>query len=138
MPDCTIFGLGGGPMNFVTRKMTPDDLPFLLNSWLLSGKDKYCGDDDMSHAYFTAMEPRFKQALQDHEVLIMCNDEEPRQIFGWICFDSRFKLVHFVYIKRRWRKMRMATTLLGATHIDGQACTTCPSNHPRFTYIGGI
>jgi hypothetical protein len=123
-------------MNFVIRSMEPGDEAFILNAWLLSGRKFY--EFGNRPNYFTAMEPRLKLALQNHEVYVVCNDEEPRQIFAWLCCDSRFHLVHFVYTKQKWRGMGLAQKLLAHTRIEPPFCSTCPTMHRLFTYIGGI
>jgi GNAT superfamily N-acetyltransferase len=123
-------------MNFVIRKAEDGDAPFILNSWLLSGRRHY--KTWPFECYFKEAEPRFKATLENHEVLVVCNDEQPAQIFAWACFDSRFHLVHFVYTKKRWRGMGLAKMLLNHARLEPPFCTTCPTEHHSFTYIGGI
>ena len=123
-------------MKFITRPLEPGDLNFVLNSWLLSARRF---SPDGGDAYFRRMEPRLKQILAEEECLVVCNSDLPAQVFGWISFDSRFRLVHFVYVKRRFRDMGLAKQLLQATQMDPQYCTTCPGSHnPNVTYIGVI
>lgn len=122
-------------MKILTRPYAPgSDDNFILNSWLMSSRKWH---EAMGGAYFKLMEPAVKQLLVDREVLVAYNSDLPEQLFGYIIFDSRFRLIDFCYVKKHFRNQGIGKKLLDATGIDPQYCTTCPGAiGPHFTYIG--
>lgn len=97
------------------REALPGDRNFVLKSFLMS---TYYGDSWFSKIPKRIFMDNYKKvaaALFDSDktlVQIACLPEDKDTILGYSIVSSDLQTIHFVYIKKVWRKYGIATKLL--------------------------
>lgn len=92
------------------RAMAPTDRNFVLSSWLRSYADQQRGMN--RRAFFKLYESVVVNLVGRSSVLIAGLDDVPDAILGWAAIDADDRTLHYVFVKPRWRKLGIATTLL--------------------------
>lgn len=108
--------VSGSP--FIVRPATDDDLNFVRKTWLVEHSQQ--GSDDWidmvggGDVYFKEHARCRDAALERGAVIIACRPAVPTGICGFAVteHDDAGVLVHFVYVKPRWRKLGAARLLL--------------------------
>lgn len=102
------------------RQANDEDIPFIFNSWLKSYRSSTFARNISSTVYFTEHHKVIKKIIESNHVIIACNDDNPGQIYGWICAgktDGIFTL-HYIYVKQPFRNFGMGKQLLNAFEHD--------------------
>lgn len=97
--------------------MTPEDLNFILNSWLKTYK--YSGPHVRrmrDNEYYESYEPIVKQLIKRSDVFIASLREETEIIVGYLVIERtrQHDIIHFTLVKDLWQKMRVASYLIEA------------------------
>jgi ribosomal protein S18 acetylase RimI-like enzyme len=98
------------------RPANKDDVGFIFNSWLKSFRGSAHAAPISNEIYYSEHHKVIERILQYYDVVIACNEQDPSQIYGFICAgntDSIFTL-HYVYIKHTFRRMGIANALLNS------------------------
>jgi ribosomal protein S18 acetylase RimI-like enzyme len=102
------------------RPYMPEDQAFLFNSWLKSFRNgTVCNNVDNS-VYYTNQHIVIERLLQTSKVIVCCNSEDPRIIYGYCVYEhiqGQFVL-HYIYVKNIYRKLGLARKLLEETKHD--------------------
>lgn len=96
------------------------DVAFIFSSWLRSYRHSRFAQDLHTTIYFTEHHKVIESILQTCDVLVACDDKNPADIFGYICFErveGQFVL-HYIYTKQTYRMLGIATLLLEASNYD--------------------
>lgn len=98
-------------VNFEIRAMATGDVGLIFNSWLRSFRKS----QDMEHkAYFLFQHRLIEEILRRSNVLLAVSEDDPDQIFGWVCFEDREEgfTIHYVYVKATFRKLGIGRALV--------------------------
>lgn len=116
------------------RQYGEQDYNFILNSYLksyrISESNRYMDND----LYYASYKKLLDKLLHRATCLIACNPEDEDQIFSWILYDDvdGIPVIHFVYTKYPYRKMKIAKTLL---QVAGVKRTSIVCSHiPIFAH----
>ncbi len=98
--------------DFVVRPATDDDLNYVRKTWLQEHAQQsdwidHVGGGDV---YFREHARARDAAMLRGAVTIACRESVPTGICGFAVTEA--SLVHFVYVKPRWRRLGVATLLL--------------------------
>lgn len=102
------------------RTANEEDIPFIFNSWLKSFRNSNFAKSITSTVYFTEHHKVIRKILETNQVIIACNEEDPGQIYGWICAgktDGIFTL-NYIYVKQPFRNFGIGKQLLNAFEHD--------------------
>lgn len=105
-------------VNFKIRPMTVGDEGFIFNSWLRSFRKSV---DMESKAYYLFQHRKIEKLLRDSRVLMAVSEDDPDQIFGWVCFapfEDEY-IVHYLYVKATFRKLGIGRRLFEALPTIG-------------------
>lgn len=98
------------------RPMAESDKNFVYSTWLLG---VYYGDTifkEMKKDVFMASYHNLIDSIMNHpEIMIQiaCLKEDEDVILGYAVLNKNKKVAHFVFVKAAWRKIGLATMLLG-------------------------
>ena len=94
--------------------MLPNDLNFILNSYLKSYRNSPETKDIVNGIYFSDYRDRIALLLQSSEVTVICAEDDEDHIIGYAVHRliGDWPLIHYVYVKHPFRGMKMATTML--------------------------
>lgn len=98
------------------RSPTGNDAGFLLDSWLKSFRTSWSVKKIPTHLYYVHQRRLVEGLLTSpySTVLVGCDEESPKVIWGWICaevVDSAL-VIHYVYVKELFRSHGLASTLV--------------------------
>jgi len=109
---------------------TPDDLAFIVDSWLMSMRDAplFSWVWVPNGPYFQSTGRRIRRVLESATVLVarptQQGEGEHKDIAAWICGEkdpqappppaATVPLVHWIYTKQPFRRLGLARQLLGA------------------------
>lgn len=111
-------GRGASPL-FDTRKGEPQDVNFIFATWLKSYKHSSAFASRIpDKLFFKGHHAVLERLLPRCEVLITTLAGEPNTIIGYAVLEP--SVIHFVYVKKPFRQMGVASGLLA--HIDPNAC----------------
>jgi GNAT superfamily N-acetyltransferase len=102
------------------RTANQEDIPFIFNSWLKSYRSSTFAKGISSTVYFSEHHKVIRRIIDSSTIIIACNEEEPSQIYGWICAgktDGIFTL-HYTYVKKPFRNFGLGKQLLNAFEHD--------------------
>lgn len=106
------------------RPATEGDVSLLFSSWLKSYRSSLFAKQISNTVYYAEQHKVIEGLLKTSTVLIICEDTDPTNIYGWICaelIDGIFVL-HYVYVKHPYRKLGLAKFLLNQfNHETGAA-----------------
>ena len=89
------------------------DLPFILSSFI---KGLYFGDSWFSiiprDVFIKNYKPVVALLLTKSVVKVACLRDDPNAIVGYSILSTNFDTIHWVYVKKRWRKNGIAKALL--------------------------
>jgi hypothetical protein len=94
------------------REMRDDDYNYVLSSWLRSYADSGDAGDMHRGAFFRTHEPIVKDILGRSVVMVAWTRDLPDTVLGWICVEGD-DVLHYWLTKRRFRRMGIATWMLG-------------------------
>lgn len=110
-------------MNEITVRLAEaKDFDFIYATWLRSYRfssqfAKKISNEVYFHWHHLVID-RIKE--RGGEFLIACPLDEPGVILGFMCTESvqDVKNVHFIYVKKQFRKMGVADALVDASRVD--------------------
>jgi RimJ/RimL family protein N-acetyltransferase len=111
-------------MNFTIRELRPNDINFVYATWT---KSQYYGCSYFKpvpkEAFMAAFQARIQAILgqPDTQVLVACLNEDEDVVLGYAVITP-YKALHYVFIKKAWRGMGLATALTGGA-------STCVITH---------
>lgn len=99
---------------FKIRLANDDDIHLVINSWLHSYRASPFGAGMSSEVYYREHRDVLQDILEHCQVMVACDNEIGDQIYGWIAYEESKEetIVHFVYVKRPFRKFGIASTLV--------------------------
>lgn len=107
------------------RSANKDDIPFVYSTWLRSYKHSSPVTRCIRSDAFYAGHQKILDSILSSEgvtVVIACDREDLNLIFGFLAYEP--EIVHFVYIKKPFRKMGIAKKLLESQKIELNKCKT--------------
>ncbi len=132
------------PLPITYRAPTPNDLHFVLSSWLLGGRNTDLGNYISNPDYYFYYQNVVKSILKRSVVSIIANPADLDQIYGYIVCETKQLpnidsnsaestafIVHYLYIKPLYRNLGMARNLLSAVNPAFGISTTYLSNVDR-------
>lgn len=100
--------------NVTIRAAQESDLPFIFSTWL---KGLYHGNEFFSlinkEAYFSNYHAVVTQILMRSTVQVACLIEDPDVVLGYSV--SKGGTLHWVFVKKAWRKLGIAKMLVPAS-----------------------
>lgn len=123
-------------MNIAYRPATAPDYPFIYSTWL---KGLYWGSDWWQMIPRAIYMGHYKRALEGilarNRAIVACLSEDPNVLVGYVVFGQcpSGTTVHFMYVKRPWRKLGIARSLwpegtVQVSHMTKVAKSILPSN----------
>jgi hypothetical protein len=88
------------------------DVSLILDSWLESYREEGANRHMSNDVYFAIYRPHVVALLQSAQVVVASNPADAWQIFGWACYAPG--ALHYVNVKRPFRRARVATRLVEA------------------------
>lgn len=119
------------PQELLMRTMNQDDLPFFIDTYINAIYFNSYVFQDVRHKIFEASrKPILKELLNKSKVVVLCHENEPTEIVGWIMWDhwETTLVVHFIYVKSMYRNKGFARALLDETGYEiGKRAIWCSS-----------
>lgn len=108
------------------REATINDLPFIYSTWLRSYRYASQFAKKLSNAVFYEMHHKVIDGFiaRGGKVSIAHPKDEPGVILGYICVEPNQPLVQYVYVKKAFRKLGIAKSLLAAQKLPAEAIFT--------------
>jgi hypothetical protein len=96
------------------RSPTPDDLQFIMSSWLHSNRNSDFANYINNDTYYKLHEPLIKVLIAASMVTMICDKEDPSHVYGYAVYElPNDKLIlHYIYIKFNYRNMGLAKQCL--------------------------
>jgi GNAT superfamily N-acetyltransferase len=96
------------------RSINDNDIGFVFNAWLKSYRDSKFAKHIPSMMYFTSHHKVIEKLLLKANTLLVCNDDDPTQIYGFLNYEivDGIFVIHYVYVKHSFRKFGLASMLL--------------------------
>lgn len=95
----------------IEREEEPGDRDFILASWLRSYRLSETVKGVDKSLYYSGQNKLASRILAGSEVKILAASEDPKTIVAWMCY--RFPVIHYIYVKQDFRRMGLASRLLG-------------------------
>lgn len=97
-----------------------EDEPSIYSDWLKSARKARTFHGVTSQVFYFWMHAIIETLLDDASVtwLVACASDDPTKIYGWLCGHRATTLagdqsvVHYVYVKKLYRRVGIATNLL--------------------------
>jgi len=99
-------------LDIVCREPCPDDKSYLYNSWITSLRYNKPFDVLERHWYNAAAAALIARILASSNMLVAVNPSNSSQIFGYIVYNNDRRVLHYIYIKKSFRKAKVATRLM--------------------------
>jgi len=109
-------------LDVATRRLVPDDMNFILNSW----KKSFRGSrgEWKNRQYFAEANRRIMRIMNRlPKIRIACDPLDPKHIFGWIVAEP--PVLHYIYVKNVFRRAGVAQTLLATVDLSTAAKIHC-------------
>ena len=130
-------------MSLAYRPAEPPDIVFVVSSWLSSFRGAHAAGLINMADWPQVMTPQIQQVLnrpgcQTYVAYAPNERDHISDLYGWMACepDNDVPLVHYVYIKRAYRKMGIARGLMATAGIDpyepyAYTCKTATLNSLR-------
>jgi GNAT superfamily N-acetyltransferase len=121
-------------MEIALRLVTPQDMPFIYNSWLKSYTENNKDFKRMGQGvYFSNYKKVLSRILDDALIVIACNPDDKEQVYGYVVAEEHANVCHYIYVKYTFRKLGIARRLLKNIHPELSevplACTFANKNY---------
>jgi len=95
------------------REANSEDISFIFSSWLKSFKTSKFAKSIGSNLYYSGHHILIENLLKRSKVLVACNSTDVGQIYGFGVGEMRdnVPIVHFIYVKHKFRKFKIGTAL---------------------------
>ncbi len=109
------------------RPANAEDVPFIFNAWLKSYRSSEFAKNIQGEIYYHEHHKVIEEILKTNNVLVACNNEDPSQIYGFMCagFTQNVFTVHYVYTKHTFRRMGIASALVKAFEYNPNYACIC-------------
>lgn len=97
------------------RVFVETDKNFILNSWLRHNRT--ANENVRSDIYFYNHQIVIGAIACNAGIWVACAEDNPDEIWGYICAEpgpDHSLVVHYIYVKQRWRRFGFAKQLLRA------------------------
>jgi hypothetical protein len=93
------------------RQAATEDTSFIFASWLKNARKQGDRAFMTNKVYFDREKIRISALLSKSVVVIFCNPEDPAHIYGFACYKvlSDLLIIHYVYVKKSYRKLGIAS-----------------------------
>lgn len=93
---------------------TEDDLAFIVDGWIRTYRKSTGTKGVPSEVYYRYHRNLIMRTLAESEVFIAKHSEHDDQLYGFIAFEERREgtVIHYIYVKRLFRKFGIASELL--------------------------
>lgn len=101
--------------SFVLRKATPDDVPYITNSWLKGYKGSNANWNVRDSEYFHYEHKLLDYIVPRSTILVLANSANVNQIVGYIAFEMTKQdvmIFHYINVKHTFRKNGLARQML--------------------------
>ena len=118
------------------RQPIEADLPFIFSSWLKSFRNSNLAKNVSNDVYYKQHHIIIEDILKTSTILLACDKANVENIYGYIVaakLDNVFT-VHYVYVKQTYRRMGLASLLLGAFERDKHE----PGYYTHDTYMANV
>ncbi len=96
------------------RRASGDDAPFVFSYWLRDHFERSRFAKGISKSdYMTFHHLLLERIIARSTVWVACDPEMPSVVYGFICVEG-LDVLHYVYVKRRFRRMGIGGQLLSA------------------------
>lgn len=99
------------------REFAETDTNFILNSWLKHNRTAQPYDRVREDIYFYNHQLLIGSIARNAVIWVACAHDNPDEIWGYICAEpgpENSLVVHYLYVKQRWRRFGFARQLLQA------------------------
>jgi ribosomal protein S18 acetylase RimI-like enzyme len=113
------------------RNMQPDDVNFILNSWLKSFRKAPSVRRMENNAYFHEQSKVIKGLLEKVNILIACDEKDSNNVYGYLVsqrIDNVF-VIHYLYVKLSFRNMGIGKMLIRARDHELGEVAACYTHH---------
>lgn len=103
--------------NLILRNAVPEDLNLMYNSWLREYRYSDFTKGCPSKLYYKNHGEIITKLLQRSNVRILCDEQNPSSIFGYIVYDYdelSNLIIHYVYVKSTYRKCKLAKFMINS------------------------
>lgn len=99
------------------RSAQPEDVNFILNSWLMSYRHSPFAKGVLKDVYFKKHHEFVKACLARSAVFCAVSKDDTTQIYGWVCIEpptghELTRALHYVYVKHPYRNFGIGSSLL--------------------------
>lgn len=116
----------------VHRPPQPQDLPFIIDSWMKSYRNSEFAHLLTNEQYYEFHRPVVENLLKRSLVSVLCDPHDSSHIYGYVVYEfiNSVFTIHYVYIKSIYRKLgltdtalqllnsKLGTTVSYITHLD--------------------
>jgi GNAT superfamily N-acetyltransferase len=99
------------------RPFAASDAGLVFNSWLKSyANSAWANLIPTGRLYWERHHEVVDRLVRTARVVVACWEEDPDLVAGWACFQEDAQAVpilHYVYVRERFRRKRLAAALLG-------------------------
>jgi GNAT superfamily N-acetyltransferase len=108
------------------RPYQPQDIALITDSWIREIPATRQGEYLRGHVVKHFHPPLIKRALVSGTCLVACDNEDPTVVFGYVVgkYAADGDVIHFLYVKKAFRKMGIAAELMKRFKRKDKACFT--------------
>jgi len=102
----------------IYRPPTPDDLTFIMSSWLKSYRNSDFANFLSNDVYYKSHAIVIQEILDRSNVAMIVDPQDPNHLYGYIVFEN-FKgsfVLHYIYIKYAYRNLGLCKDALQAAY----------------------
>lgn len=102
------------------REANQEDVNFIFASWLRSYRASKWAKQITNTVYFAEHHKVLERLLKNNKVFVACHNDDPGQLYGFICADKIDNIfcLHYIYVKQTFRNLGIGTMLLNAFEHD--------------------
>jgi GNAT superfamily N-acetyltransferase len=127
-------------LGLVYRPASPDEMSFILDSWLKSYKFSPWAGVMENHKYFVQQREAIEALLARGSQITVAEVPDTDRVAGWICHEHKpgIDVVHYVYVKDPWRKMGIGGALVDETCREREILYTFRTRASKYILPGAI
>lgn len=118
-------------MRAIIREIKDEDHAFILSTWLKSYYDLMVGHKPPKFIFFKEHQKAIKGCIKEGSIL--CNDEDPDQIIGYVVHSGT--TLHYIYVKNVFRNLKLARQLLDSKKFESYTHHTSYMNKLKLSLI---
>lgn len=122
------------------RKAYSVDWPVIWSTWYQSSRRDPIYRKTPRDLYQDVLGSYIASFLQRNgQILIACNPEDPDIVYGWVAYEPvtrlEIPLIHYVYVKKMYRRLGLATAILSKIGVDKDGQIFCNRFYWRMNYF---